>query len=96
LKAVRHVKVSSAETIGAFNTGSDTGNLHRPTTAMPLCPHAKMVFSLNVPRADPLMKRRILNLKANFKSSSSGFSFKRLFPGAFDVGLIGSTCTALP
>jgi len=28
-----HIVVSSAETIGAFNTGFDTVNLHRPTAA---------------------------------------------------------------
>jgi hypothetical protein len=31
LKAVHHITVSSAETIGAFNAGLDTVNLHRPT-----------------------------------------------------------------
>jgi hypothetical protein len=31
LKAVYHILVSSAETIGAFNSGFDTVNLHRPT-----------------------------------------------------------------
>jgi hypothetical protein len=34
LLAVHHILVSSAETIGAFNTGFDTANLHRPTTAL--------------------------------------------------------------
>jgi hypothetical protein len=43
-----------------------------------------------------LVQRRKLNLKAKFESGSSGFSFKRLVPGAFYVGLIGSTCTARP
>jgi hypothetical protein len=37
-----------------------------------------------------------LNLKANFEGGSSYFSFKRLVLGAFHIGLIGSTCTALP
>ena len=31
MKAVYDILVSSAETIGAFNTDFDTGNLHRPT-----------------------------------------------------------------
>ena len=31
LKAVHHILVSSADTIGAFNTDFDTVNLHRPT-----------------------------------------------------------------
>jgi hypothetical protein len=35
-------------------------------------------------------------LKAKLESSSSNFSFKSLVQGAFNVGLIGSTCTALP
>ena len=30
MKAVHHVLVSRAETIGTFNTGFDTVNLHRP------------------------------------------------------------------
>jgi hypothetical protein len=42
------------------------------------------------------MKRRKLNLKAEVESSISYFSFKRLVPGGFNLGLIGSTCTALP
>jgi hypothetical protein len=37
-----------------------------------------------------------LILKAKFESGSSYFSFSRLVPGGFNVGLIGSTCTALP
>ena len=40
--------------------------------------------------------RRKLKLKAKFESSLSYYSFKRLDPGAFNVGFIGSTCTALP
>jgi hypothetical protein len=38
----------------------------------------------------------MLNLKAEVESSTSQFSFKRLAPGGFNLGLIGSTCTALP
>jgi hypothetical protein len=34
------------------------------------------------------------NLKAKLESGSSYFSFKRLVPGAFNVVLIVSTCTA--
>ena len=37
-----------------------------------------------------------MKLKAKFESGSSHVSLKRLVPGAFNVGLIGSTCTALP
>jgi len=36
------------------------------------------------------------NLKANFERGPSYFSFKRSRPGAFNVGLKGSTCAALP
>ena len=42
------------------------------------------------------MQRRNLDLKTNFESGSPHFSFKRLVPGGFNLGLIGSTCTALP
>ena len=42
------------------------------------------------------MKRRKLKLKANLESDFSNYSFKRLVPGAFNVGLIGSTCTTSP
>jgi len=45
---------------------------------------------------DPKVWRRKLKLKATFESSSSNFSFKLLDTGAFNGGLIGSTCTALP
>jgi len=38
----------------------------------------------------------MLNLKAEVESSASQCSFKRLVPGGFNLGLIGSTCTALP
>jgi len=32
----------------------------------------------------------------SFLSGSPYFSFKSLIPGAFNVGLMGATCTALP
>jgi len=35
-------------------------------------------------------------MKTKLESSSSSFSFKSLDPGAFNVGFIESTCTALP
>jgi len=41
-------------------------------------------------------QRRKLNLKANFEGGPPYFSFKRLVLGDFNMGLIGSTCTALP
>jgi hypothetical protein len=36
-----------------------------------------------------------MNLKAEFETTFSGFSFKRLISGAFNVGFIGSNRTAL-
>jgi hypothetical protein len=44
----------------------------------------------------PEVQRRKLKLKASIESGSSYCSFKSLVPGAFNMGLIGSTCTALP
>jgi hypothetical protein len=46
--------------------------------------------------ARPSLWRRKLNLKATFESGSSYLSVKRLLPGALNLGLIGSTCTASP
>jgi len=47
-------------------------------------------------RMGPVLERRKLNLKAEVESSASHFSCKRLGPGGFNLGSIGSTCTALP
>jgi hypothetical protein len=41
-----------------------------------------------------LVQRRKSNLKANLESSLSYFSFEHLVPGAVNLGLIGSSCTA--
>ena len=46
-----------------------------------------------------VVQRRKLKLKAKLKqneSSLSYFGYKRLAPGGFYMGLIGSTCTVLP
>ena len=43
-----------------------------------------------------IMQRRNLSLKAKVKSGSSHFAFNRLVRGSFNLGLIGSICTALP
>jgi len=52
---------------------------------------------LNAEKMATLMVyRRKLNLDARYKGGSSYYSFKRLAPGAFNLGLTGSTCTALP
>jgi hypothetical protein len=37
-----------------------------------------------------------VEFESNFESGPSYISFKRLVSGAFDAGLIGSACTALP
>ena len=37
-----------------------------------------------------------VEIEAKFESASSHYSFQRSDPGAVNVGLIGSTCTALP
>jgi hypothetical protein len=65
-------------------------NLHRPA----LVPTATAPLYLLSPVA--AVKQRKLNLKARVERSTAHFSFKRLVPGGFNVGLIGSTCTALP
>jgi hypothetical protein len=44
----------------------------------------------------PWVERRTLNVRAKFERSLSYCSYKCLFPGAFNVGLIGSTCPDLP
>jgi hypothetical protein len=41
-------------------------------------------------------ERRKLDVKAACESNVLHFSFKRLVPGAFNVEMIGSTCTILP
>jgi hypothetical protein len=43
-----------------------------------------------------MMEWRKLNLKAKLESGSSHVSLKRLAPGGFNLGLIGSTCNTLP
>jgi hypothetical protein len=43
-----------------------------------------------------LVKRRKLILKAKFEGGSPYYNFNRLVPGAFNMGLTGSTCTDLP
>jgi hypothetical protein len=43
-----------------------------------------------------MLYRRKFNLKAEGESSNSHFSFKRFFPGGFNLGLMRSTSTSLP
>jgi hypothetical protein len=47
-------------------------------------------------REHHVVAARKLSLKAEVDTSTSQFSFKRLVQGGFNLGLIGSTCTALP
>jgi len=49
-------------------------------------------------RAVPQLYRRMLKLKAKLESSSSHYSFKSLLvvPGGFNMGFIGSSCSAPP
>jgi len=42
------------------------------------------------------MQRRKFNMKAKLGGAQHISNFKRLFPCAFNMGFIGSTCTALP
>jgi len=43
-----------------------------------------------------MMKRRKLISKAQVESSIFHLNFKRLVPGGFNLGFIGTTCSALP
>jgi hypothetical protein len=70
-EAVYDVIVSSVETIGAFNTGFDAVNLHRPTT---VSPHA--VFPYDITLCTSVQRRRLI-LKAKLEATSSCLSFKR-------------------
>jgi hypothetical protein len=83
LKPVHHIVASSteAETGGALDTGFDSFKLHRHTM---------------VCRFSPAVQWRKMKLKVKLEGSLSHFSFKRLAPGPFNMGFIGSTCTALP
>jgi hypothetical protein len=47
-------------------------------------------------RISSLLYRRKLNLKAKLESSQPHLIFKHLVLGDFNLGLIGSTCTAVP
>jgi len=69
--------LSRAETIGAFNTGFDTANLHRPamsaaavsryhTSGDSFLIHSPHTHAVTV----PVMERRTLKLKAKFESAS--------------------------
>jgi len=74
LKAFYDILVSSAETIGAFNAGFDTVNLHRPTTATAKLTSAAAAY------------RRKLKLTAKLETSSITIQSQALKPGAFNTG----------
>jgi hypothetical protein len=61
LKAFHHIVASSAEIVGAFNTGFETFNLHL----------------LTLSAGNTFVERSKFNLKAKFVSGSSHSSFKR-------------------
>jgi hypothetical protein len=66
------------------------GTSARPTSSFARAPTA-------APSGDrPRQQRLKSELIAKFEGGSSHFSFKAFAPGAFNVGSIGSTCTALP
>ena len=73
----------------AFNLGFDTVKLHRFTWA-PAGATATGSCRAWVSSGPTRVYRRNLNLKAKLESSSSYSHFKRLVPGAFNVGLIGA------
>jgi hypothetical protein len=52
--------------------------------------------TVQIPTPVAVLQRRKLNLKAEFESSVAHISLQRLIPVGFNVGLIGSTWTALP
>jgi len=56
---------------------------------------AQFCHRSNAPLISVLYRRK-LNLKAKFEGGSSYYSCKRVVPGAFNMGFIGSTCAALP
>jgi len=68
------------------------------------CPYRHVVVHLVVVarlggdgvRQLPFQQRRELTLKANLEGDSTYNIFKRLVPGAFNMGFIGPTCTARP
>ena len=87
LNAVHHILASSAET----KRGQHGGNLGQPAPPY-------RVYQVRVEHHCQILgvAAQVVVLKAKLDSSLSYYSFERLFPGAFNVGFIGSTCTALP
>jgi hypothetical protein len=77
------IQASSAESMGAFNTGFETANQHRLTLGdtTSTCTSGRFHLYINY--------RRHMNLEAKIEIGSSYVSCKRLVPGGFNVGLIG-------
>jgi hypothetical protein len=93
---------SSAVTVGTVNTSFEAVNLHsftgwprvRPWTPAPSAattPHALEAGAERQQRGG----RLDVAAQVEFESRLPYQIFKRLFPGAFNVGLIESTCAAL-
>jgi hypothetical protein len=88
LKAVTYISASRAW-LQALSTWFDRVKLQRLTEAT----STHMSGGIGV---DTWVQRHKFNLKAEVERSTSHFSFKRVVPGGFNLGFIGSTCTALP
>jgi len=58
--------------------------------------HAALLGRQHGAQPQPVVWRRKLKMKAKVESIISHFSIKRLVPGGFNMGFVGSTCTALP
>jgi len=80
LKVVRHIIVSSAETISAFNTEFEPVNLHHPTAA------AAAGFFSSLSESDSDVYRRKSNLKAEVESSFTIFQVQVLSSRRFQLG----------
>jgi hypothetical protein len=55
---------------------------------------SKLTMLYPISMSGSVLYRRYLKFKANVESSVSCSSFKRLVTGAFNMGFMGSTCTA--
>jgi len=70
---------------------------HSSVAASPFTGHSGLQVNSGAAAASvPAVQWRKLILKANLESGTPYFSLKSLVTGAFNVGLIGSACTALP
>jgi hypothetical protein len=89
-------RVDDDDAAGDIDAGPTWAAATAAAAAAAAPPPRRAVFSSASAAARSVMQRRKLNLLANFESGSPYFNFKRLVPGGFNMGFIGSTCTALP